>query len=61
VKRDIVAFYDRCNGGDRVGVGCAADFGRLAADLRRRIHREESTLFREALAPAGQPHRDRTG
>ena len=61
LKRDIVAFYERWDGGDRAGVACAADFGRLAADLRQRIHREEATLFREALAPAGQPPRDRTG
>lgn len=53
LKRGIDAFFQAWADGRRGGVACAADFGRLAADLRRRIHREEATLYAELGAAVG--------
>jgi len=46
VAGQAASFFDTYTAGS-VGLDFARDFGRLAADLGRRIHREESLLYPE--------------
>jgi iron-sulfur cluster repair protein YtfE (RIC family) len=47
LNREVAAFFERYSEAHSDGIACAVELGRLAADLRQRIHREERFLFPE--------------